>query len=171
MMKFKDILLVTSLVIFSACASAPDYRPASGSRSAGYSETQIESNRYRVSYRLNDNDYTRAQSLAMRRAAELTLESGYDTFELVSQSSDRELERERVGRTTGPDRVVQRNCGLLGCSTTTSPVPRDPFDDGFERDRASVMIALEIIMSDKDAAVSPSLYDASEVFANLSGNN
>ena len=160
---------IAGLFILAACASAPDYREASSDRGSGYSESRIETNRYIVSYRLNSNDYTRARELALRRAAELTLESGFDTFELVTESSDRETERERHIDRPGPDRIVDRDCGILGCTTTVREVPRDPFADDFETERSTVTATLEIIMSDKDANVSPSLYDASEVFASLSG--
>ncbi len=166
---FKSTLLAGSLALLCACASTPEYRVAGSDRAAGYSQIQIETNRYRVNYRLNERDQAKAQSLALRRAAELTLENGYDTFELVSQSSDSETERDRYTNAAAPDRVVQRNCGLLGCSTSVSAAPRDPFSDShIERDRNSVTVTLEIIMSDKEPGVSPSLYDASEVFANLS---
>ncbi|WP_300379153.1 hypothetical protein [Henriciella sp.] len=167
MIQLKSIGLAGGLLLMGACASVPDYRPATNARATGYSETQIETNRYTVSYRLNDDDSARAQSLALRRAAELTLESGYDTFELVSKASDKETEREQTFDSSGPDYAVQRDCGLLGCSSRVAPI-RDPFASDIERERNSVTVTLEIFMSDKDASVSPSLYDASEVFANLS---
>lgn len=168
MKRFKFAVMATGLLVMGACASAPEYRPASSSRAAGYSETQVETNRYMVSYRLNRDDVAEAQSLALRRAAELTLENGFDTFELVSKSTDSERERETSPRSLGGDTVVQRDCGLLGCSTSVARVPSDPFYSDIDREQNTVTVTLEIIMSDKDASVSPSLYDASEVFANLS---
>lgn len=158
---------IAGLVMLAGCASAPDYREATSQRGSGYAESRIETNRYAVSYRLNNDDYSRARELAMRRAAELTLESGFDTFELVTESSSRETERDRYADTS-PDRVIERDCGLLGCATTVRNAPGDPFGDGFETERNTVIATLEIVMSDKDPNVSPSLYDASEVFANLS---
>lgn len=158
---------LAGLILMTACASMPEYREAANQRSAGYSETRIESNRYSVSYRLNNDDYGRARELAMRRAAELTLESGFGTFELVTESSSESTERDHYDLTAGPDRVIERDCGLLGCATTVRNAPGDPFGDGFKAQRNTVTATLEIVMSDKDANVSPSLYDASEVFANL----
>lgn len=168
MKQFKMIILLGSAALMAACASAPDYRAASNAIGPGYSETPIESDRYRLSYHLNRDDAAKAQELALRRAAELTLEKGYDTFELVSQATDVQTERDRSVRGSGSDTVVQRNCGLLGCSTSVARVPADPFYSDIERQRSEVTVTLEIIMSDKDASVSPSLYDAAEVFANLS---
>lgn len=168
MKQFKMMILLGSAALMAACASAPDYRAASDASGAGYSETPIESDRYRVSYHLNRDDAAEAQELALRRAAELTLEKGHDTFELVSQATDTQTERDRSPHGSGINTVVQRNCGLLACSTSVARVPADPFYSDIKRKRSEVTVALEIIMSDKDASVSPSLYDAAEVFANLS---
>ncbi|WP_370233953.1 MULTISPECIES: CC0125/CC1285 family lipoprotein [Henriciella] len=167
-LRLKIAVLAGSLALTAACASTPTYREAASSRSSGYTDTQIETNRYQVGYRLNDDDVAKAQSLALRRAAELTLQKGFDTFEIVSQSANRDTERERTHHMPGRgDTVVQRNCGLLGCSTTVSRFPDDPFYHDIETERNTTVVMLEIILSDKDASVSPSLYDASEVFANL----
>lgn len=168
MNRMKTIMMAGGFALMAACASAPDYRAAPSANASGYSETPIESDRYRVSYHLNRDDAAEAQELALRRAAELTLEKGYDTFELISQATDAETERDRSVRDPGSDTVIQRNCGLLGCSTSVARVPSDPFYTDIERERSEVTVTLEIIMSDKDASVSPSLYDAAEVFANLS---
>lgn len=166
--RMKHAAAITGLFILAACASVPDYRQAPNQRAPGYYDTIIENNRYAVSYRLNSRDYVQARELALRRAAELTLESGFDTFELVTESSSRETERERHTGAAGPDRVVQRNCGLLGCATSVHDAPRDPFASDIETEYNTVTATLEILMSDKDPNVSPSLYDASEVFSNLS---
>lgn len=153
-------------MLMSACASTQTYREAPGSRSSGYTDTQIEANRYQVGYRLNKDNVAEAQSLALRRAAQLTLEKGFDTFEVVSQSTNRDSER--TERYPSRDTVVERDCGLLACTTSVSRAPNDPFYDGIETERNTTVVVLEIVLSDKDASVSPSLYNASEVFANLS---
>lgn len=164
----KHAAAITGVFILAACASVPDYRQASSQREPGYYDTRIENNRYAVSYRLNSSDYALARELALRRAAELTLESGFDTFELVTESSSRETERDRSTGAAAPDRAVKSNCGLLGCTTSVRDAPRDPFASDIETERNTVTATLEIHMSDKDPNVSPSLYDASEVFSNLS---
>ncbi|MEE2879614.1 MAG: hypothetical protein VX593_11465 [Pseudomonadota bacterium] len=164
----RTIAVASILALSAACASTPDYRQAASDRSQGYSETQLEQNRYAVTYRLKNDDARKARKLALRRAAALTLERGFDTFELVSQSSDAQTEREVDRGRVGPERVYTRDCGLLGCTTSVQQVPGDPFGDEIARERNEIAVTLEIIMSNKDAAVSPALYDASEVYANLS---
>lgn len=161
-MKFLQLILPALLL--SACASAPDYAPASSARAAGYSETQIEPNRYLVSYRSKDRDIEEARRHALMRSAELTLMNGFDTFELVSQSINSDTDRRREPRYTGPDYVTTRSCGLLSCTKSVMPVPARP---GFESEirRDETLVQLEIVMSNKDASVSPSLYNASEVWS------
>ena len=160
----KCLQFILPALLLTACASAPDYAPASSARSAGYSETQIEQDRYLVSYRSKDRDTSEARRNALLRAAELTLQNGYDTFELVSQEANSETDRRLEPRYAGPDYVTTRSCGLIGCTERVTPVaPRDPFPTEVRRDET--LVQLEIIMSDKDASVSPSLYDASEVWS------
>ena len=150
----KCLQFILPALLLSACASAPDYAPASSARSAGYSETQIEQDRYLVSYRSKDRDTSEARRNALLRA----------TFERVSQEANSETDRRLEPRYAGPDYVTTRSCGLIGCTERVTPVaPRAPFPTETRRDET--LVQLEIIMSDKDASVSPSLYDASEVWS------
>lgn len=154
-------------LLLGACASSSPYRAASSPRAAGFSEQVIEANRYRVQFRQGGRDAGQAQEFALLRAAELTLEKGFSTFEVVS----RDAETTRAGQTSreddfGPDYAVTRSCGLLSCTTTTSPVA-SVNDTGITSPRSETVVALEILMSNKDPAVSPSLYSASQVVANL----
>lgn len=160
----KTLRFILPALLLSACASAPVYGPALSSTARGYSETQIEQDRYLVSFRSRDRDVKEGRRYALLRAAELTLESGYDTFELVSQSGNSETDRWRDIHSAGPDFVTTRSCGLVGC---TSRVERVPSWSGptSEIRRDETLVQLEIIMSDKDPSISPSLYDASEVWS------
>lgn len=65
----------------AACASAPTYAPAATPNGAGYSETQIEGNRYFVTYRAAGGaDAALLQDYALLRAADITLERGASWF-------------------------------------------------------------------------------------------
>jgi hypothetical protein len=74
-------LAITAALALSACASTPTYTRAPTQGAAGYSETQIESNRYFVTYRAPSGA---AESLlydyALLRAADITLERGREWF-------------------------------------------------------------------------------------------
>ena len=95
------ILVIAAVVALSACATTPSYAPASNQGGAGYSETQIESNRYFVTYRAPSGA---AQSLlhdyALLRAADITLENGRSWFWVDRRSFDGEASR-RTGASVG----------------------------------------------------------------------
>jgi hypothetical protein len=83
-------LLLGGLVLLGllACASSPTpYRSASDR--FGYSEQQLESNRYRVSFAGNAaTALDTVRDYALYRAAELTVATGHDYFKVVNQSTD-----------------------------------------------------------------------------------
>lgn len=166
-MKHLRICLVAALSL-TACASAPSYRSASSATASGYSEQVIEKDRYRVQYRLKGSDKAAARDYALLRAGELTLEKGYSTFELVSQESET-VREDSAGFETGLERdyAITRDCGLLSCQTRTVPTYSGSASAGTGSTKREAVVTLEILMSDKDASVSPRLYDASEVVANL----
>ncbi len=79
-----------AIVVFgtlAACAPSPTpYQPSQGRNGFGFSEQQIEQNRFRISF--SGNSDTRrevVENYLLIRAAELTLANGYDHFILASQ--------------------------------------------------------------------------------------
>jgi hypothetical protein len=75
----------------AACETATTYQPLqSGSQaSGGYSETRIEDNRWRVSFKGNDETPRNVvETDLLYRAAELTLAQGYDWFEAAQRHTD-----------------------------------------------------------------------------------
>lgn len=84
-----------ALMGLAACETATPYQPlAAGNKtSGGYSDTQIEANRFKVSF--SGNDLTSRETVErylLLRAAELTLSQGDDWFEAVDRSTDRKTE-------------------------------------------------------------------------------
>lgn len=87
----KLVLGLTLLGMLVGCGQPTPYQPATDGY--GYSEQQIEDNRYRVSFAGNDlTAMDTVQNYLMYRAAELTLDQGYDYFVVV----DRAVERSTV---------------------------------------------------------------------------
>lgn len=84
--------LAAALVAASAlagCATPTVYAPASSATAVGFSEAQIEANRWRVTFRGGtDAQPGRAYDLALRRAAELTVTQQNDWFEVVDRRTD-----------------------------------------------------------------------------------
>ena len=96
------VLAATATLALGACATETAYRPATGSGFArtGYSDRQIEPNRYIVSFA--GNTYTSRDTVErylLFRAAELTLSRGYDNFILADKQTDL---RSRTYSTPGP---------------------------------------------------------------------
>ena len=67
----------------SACSTATPFQPATKASSGyGYSEQRIETDRWRVNFSGNaDTSRQTVETYMLYRAAQLTLNSGYDWFE------------------------------------------------------------------------------------------
>ena len=80
-------LIAASALMLSACASLAPYGPQQSARGQGFSEQQIETNRFRVVY----NGVGAPGPVADRalfRAAQLTVDQGYDWFEVTQRWID-----------------------------------------------------------------------------------
>ena len=156
-----------SALTLAACASNPTPRAASNAWSEGYSERALSSNRYLVEYRMEGSDYQRAYDLALWRAAQLTLERGYRTFEVVSRDSDTDVgARPTMAFTTEHGVAYQRSCGLLSCTTTAAPTTTTGLAYTNDGRRPSRVVSLEVLMTMDAASSSPNRYDASAIVTN-----
>lgn len=175
-MKLKPILMVAAATVaLSACATATPYAPAgfNGQR-GGYAEQRLETDRYRVSFA--GNSVTSREQVEMSlllRAAELTVESGYDWFSTVERATDRDVRYQAL-----PDPFYRpyspfwgpswRYYGPRGWSRWNDPFwGRSDFDvrqiDRFEA-------TSEIVLGRGTKPVGdPNAFDAREVISNLSG--
>ena len=76
------------LLLLAACAMETPYQPSEGRY--GYSEQQIEENRYRITFAGNPSTPRETvQNYLLYRAAELTLQEGYDHFTIVDKDVER----------------------------------------------------------------------------------
>ena len=80
------------LMVTAACTTATPYQPEGrpGSTSGGYSDQQIEANRYRV--RFSGNSMTArdtVETYLLYRAAELTVDRGYDWFAMADRATEK----------------------------------------------------------------------------------
>lgn len=83
---------IATALLLASCATPTPYRPATGvgDYRTGYSDQAIEANRYRVSFAGNSlTSRETVERYLLYRAAQLTIEQGYDHFVLV----DRDVER------------------------------------------------------------------------------
>jgi hypothetical protein len=94
----------TGALLLAGCASPTPYQPATGYgyNRAGYSDQRIEDNRYMVSFAGNSlTSRETVERYLLFRAAELTVQQGYDSFILVDRSTDRKTQT-YVDRPFGP---------------------------------------------------------------------
>lgn len=84
----RRILALVAAAALAACATATPYQPARDG-GYGYAESRIESNRYSISF--NGNSLTEREAVETNllfRAAELTVQDGYDYFVVVNRAVD-----------------------------------------------------------------------------------
>ena len=152
----------------SACATPTPYQPAIGA-AYGFQETAIESDRYLVSF--SGNSLTQRETVEtylLFRAAELTLERGFDHFTIVRRDTD--ASRRFVG--TGDPyrsrygfgyRYYHPIYGWYGW--------RDPFwDDVSVREVTRYEAQAEIVFGRGAAPNDPDAFDAADVRRNLGPN-
>ncbi|MBT9474028.1 MAG: hypothetical protein V4514_23395 [Pseudomonadota bacterium] len=96
-MSRKTAAIIASLALaglLSACATATPYQPniPGQATSGGYSEQRVEANRFRVNFAGNSlTSRETVEGYLLYRAAELTVQEGYDWFSIA----DRNVERDR----------------------------------------------------------------------------
>lgn len=82
------LLAAPLLFLVSACAMETPYQPGEGRY--GYKEQQIEENRYRVIFAGNPSTPRETvQNYLLYRAAELTVQNGFDYFTVVDRDTER----------------------------------------------------------------------------------
>lgn len=103
---------VLSALLLSACATTTPYQPLKNG--VGYTDQQLETNRFRISF--NGNSSTPRETVAnyvLYRTAEVTLANGYDYFTLAAQNTDQEIKSSGGGFGFGFGGVgIGRNGGL-----------------------------------------------------------
>ena len=75
----------------AACATPTPYGPMQPGRAGGYAEQRLEANRFRVAFA--GNSVTSREQVEMSlllRAAELTVQEGFDWFATVERATDRD---------------------------------------------------------------------------------
>ena len=183
-MSRKSAAIVASLALaglLSACATATPYQPNLPGQavSGGYSEQRVEANRFRVNF--SGNSLTSRETVEgylLFRAAELTVQEGYDWFAVVDRNTEADrrtyVERDPLyspwyGPSYGYWRPYWRYYGGFGWRTW------DPWwGDPFWADRMDVRTvtkfeaSAEIIMNrGAKPADDPRAFDARAVIANL----
>lgn len=154
--------LAVAALALSACVSTPpSYAPAASATAAGYSETQIESNRYFVSYRAPGSaDAALIQDYALLRAADLTLQNNREWFWVDRRSLDGQ------GQRRGPSIGIGVGGGSYGGHSGLGGGVglRVPLGNRGEQARGAT---LEIRFGEGPKPDDPNAYDARSISTNL----
>ncbi len=159
----RTFVFVAAATLLAACAtSPPPYAASSGANAAGYSETQIESNRYYVTYRARGTaDAQLIQDYALLRAADLTLQNGREWFWVDHRSVD-----EGDGYDSGPRIGVGIGGGSYGSHSGGSVGVGMSFPLG-QRGATAHSATLEIRFGEGPKPDAENAYDARAISTNL----
>jgi hypothetical protein len=160
------LALVSGLGL-GACSYGPTpYQAATNSTDGGYTERRVEADRFRVSFRGNSlTDRETVETYLLLRAAELTVDNGYDHFVIARRDTDRE-------------RTVSRDMGYP--QSRLSYVyfhPRYGWIGSYDtfwtpatyREATRYEASAEILLGKGGKPNDPDAFDARQVIANLGG--
>jgi len=95
-----SILAAVIKLALTACAAGPTaFGPAQNYDSLGFRNTQIESDRFRVSY--TANNAAEAQDFALLRAAQIAINEGYSHFKIIGGNVSGNAPRSGISSSVG----------------------------------------------------------------------
>lgn len=160
----RSLIVLGLAAALGACSATPTPYQQAGDTRYGFTERAIESDRYLVTFRGNSlTERETVETYLLYRAAELTLERGYDHFTLVRRDTD--TDRRLIGtgaydRFSVHYRYFHPHYGWYGW--------RDPFwNDVNVREVTRYEAMAEIIFGRGPAPNDPDSFDAREVTRNL----
>lgn len=169
-LKLSHLAMAGACLALVSCATTPPYHPAQGN-SAGYSDQQIEQNRYQVTFAGNSiTSVQKVENYLLFRAAELTLQQGYDHFIIANRQTE---SKDRFVDMGGSSLMGRGPYWGFGWSYYTPGfgwgVGRDPFfNDVDVRQITKYKATAEIVMGKgPKPAGNEHAYDAREVVKNL----
>lgn len=93
------LILAAAATFLAACATATPYQAAApGTAAYGFTEQQIENNRVRINFRGNSlTDRQTVENYMLYRAAEVTLERGFDYFIVADRNTEEHSRLQGIG--------------------------------------------------------------------------
>lgn len=171
-MRLQWIFVAMLAVFVAGCSTGTTYQPADERGAYGYTETELGSDRYRVTFTGNSStDKETVNDYAMLRAAELTLQNGYNWFRMVNrdtESNSRSSTSISGINDFGGGTAVYQRCGLLSCQTVVSQSP-SRLSGGISSSttRTNYQASLEIKMGKDPMPDDAEAYNAQELASTL----
>jgi len=153
-------------LLAGACQSGPTPYQASTRMDGGYSQTRIEDARFRITFKGNSmTDRERVENYMLFRAAELTLENGYDNFTIVERDTDKDKRVRSYGGYMGTRLSYAYYSPRYGWVGAWEPYWTPERYDEVTRYEATA----EILLGKGPKSSDPNAFDARDVSKNLSG--
>ena len=158
---------LTGALGLAACGtSGPTPYQAGGPNAAGYSETRIEDSRYRISFKGNSmTGRETVENYMLYRAAELTLQNGYDTFTIANRDTDKQSRTYSYGGYQGTYLSYVYFVPRVGWVGAYEPYWTPQRYQQVTRYEAYA----EILMGRGPKGADPNTFDARQVSQNLAG--
>lgn len=153
----KILISAFATLVMTACAGPSGYGPVAGGNGYGYTDQQIEADRFRVTFRASSG--AAADDGALRRAAELTLQNGGDWFRVIARGSENDARRSR-----GPSIGIGGATG--GRNSSVGVGVQLPLGGASGGD---VTARLEFLIGQGERPEGPDYYRARDVLARLGG--
>jgi hypothetical protein len=99
MKRIAILIAALGVLTLSGCASGPRYTPYQAAQPGkfGFSEQRIEATRYRIIFEGNSRtSRQRVEDSLLLRAANVTIENGYDWFQIVNRATDPKTYQVRI---------------------------------------------------------------------------
>ncbi|MEM7660858.1 MAG: hypothetical protein AAF292_01310 [Pseudomonadota bacterium] len=157
-----QLALTAAALILSACVSQ-DITPFPAAYDPAAASERSPDDRYTVVYRGSpDMPASEVLDLALLRASTITLQKEGDWFEVVTDYSRTDTRKETAFQADPFARRVQQtaNCGVLGCTTSATPVEGSGDIERIRESRPFVTQSLEIVVHYGEMPVGADGYDA-----------
>lgn len=172
MRSIQIVTILLAAMLMTACATQTKYMAAEKRGAYGYTDTQLTERRYRVTFTGNSlTPKETVQDFMLLRAAEITLENGYDWFKPVTRETERKS-RDGGGSSVGVgvahgSPTVYRRCGLLSCDSVTTYDTHVSGSVSSGGTRDSYASSMEITLGKNPMPEDMEAYDAKELAATL----
>lgn len=162
------ILAAAAMGLLAACATSTPYQPSTDSSRYGFTETAIESNRLRITFRGNTlTERETVETYLLYRAAEATVERGFDYFIVANRDVDQNTRLQGTGYRPRFGFDYWYYSARRGWSPWYDPFWDEPMS---YREVTRYEAVAEIAMFDgAKPQGDPNAYDAREVMQNLQG--
>lgn len=163
------LVIASTLAAASAlagCQSGPTPYQARAQSDRGYAESRIESDRYRISFKGNSmTDRATVEDYMLFRAAELTLQNGFDTFTIVDRDTDKTTDFRNSGSGFGSRLSYMYFSPRYGWAGAWDPF----WTPSSFREVTRYEAFAEIVMNRGSGDRGANVFEAREVSQNLAG--